>query len=43
MSIKYSKEDNEAVQWCEKKYPKLTEEYNQMLLNNKQFNLFHSS
>ena len=25
--LKFTEEDNKAVEWCEKKYPELTSEY----------------
>ena len=28
----FSKEDNEAVEWCEKTYPSLTEEYKKIMM-----------
>ena len=30
--FKFSKEDNEAVEWCEKNYPKLTDEYKKIMM-----------
>ena len=30
--LEYSKEDNEAVEWCEKTYPKLTTEYKKIMM-----------
>ena len=30
--IKFSKEDNEAVEWCEKNYPELTSEYKKIMM-----------
>ena len=30
--MEFSKEDNEAVEWCEKKYPELTEEYKKIMM-----------
>ena len=30
--INFSKEDNEAVEWCEKTYPKLTTEYKKIMM-----------
>ena len=30
--IKFTKEDNEAVEWCEKTYPKLTTEYKKIMM-----------
>ena len=30
--LKFSKEDNEAVDWCEKTYPKLTIEYKKIMM-----------
>ena len=32
MSIKYSEEDNKAVEWCEKNYPELTQEYKKIMM-----------
>ena len=32
MSIKYSEKDNKAVEWCEKNYPELTQEYNKIMM-----------
>ena len=32
MSIKYSEKDNEAVDWCEKNYPELTNEYKKIMM-----------
>ena len=31
-NLKFSKEDNESVEWCEKTYPKLTEEYKKIMM-----------
>ena len=31
--LKFSKEEEEAVNWCEKSYPKLTEEYKKIMMN----------
>ena len=36
--IKFSKEDNEAVEWCEKNYPEITTEYKEIMM--KQYILF---
>ena len=33
MSIKFSKEDNEAVKWCEDNYPELTKEYKKIMMD----------
>ena len=30
--FKFSKEDNESVEWCEKNYPKLTDEYKKIMM-----------
>ena len=30
--LKFSKEDNEAVEWCEKTYPELTTEYKKIMM-----------
>ena len=30
--LKFSKEDNEAVEWCEKTYPELTAEYKKIMM-----------
>ena len=30
--IKFSEEDNKAVEWCEKNYPKLTDEYKKIMM-----------
>ena len=30
--LNFSKEDNEAVEWCEKTYPKLTTEYKKIMM-----------
>ena len=30
--IKFTKEDNEAVEWCEKSYPELTAEYKKIMM-----------
>ena len=30
--FKFSKEDNEAVEWCEKNYPELTSEYKKIMM-----------
>ena len=32
MSIKYSEKDNKAVEWCEKNYPELTQEYKKIMM-----------
>ena len=32
MSIKYSEEDNKAVEWCEKNYSELTNEYKKIMM-----------
>ena len=34
----YTKEDNEAVEWCEKNYPEITTEYKEIMM--KQYILF---
>ena len=31
--FKFSKEDNQAVEWCEKNYPDLTGEYKKIMMN----------
>ena len=31
--FKFSKEDNKAVEWCEKNYPELTTEYKKIMMN----------
>ena len=31
-NLKFTKEDNEAVEWCEKNYPNLTEEYKKIMM-----------
>ena len=31
-NFKFSKEDNEAVEWCEKSYPELTTEYKKIMM-----------
>ena len=31
--MEFSKEDNEAVEWCEKTYPELTTEYKKIMMN----------
>ena len=33
-NFKFTKEDNESVEWCEKSYPRLTEEYKKIMLAN---------
>ena len=30
--MEFTKEDNEAVEWCEKNYPDLTEEYKKIMM-----------
>ena len=30
--IKFTKEDNEAVEWCEKSYPEMTSEYKKIMM-----------
>ena len=30
--IDFTKEDNEAVEWCEEKYPELTQEYKRIMM-----------
>ena len=30
--MKFSKEDNEAVEWCEKSYPELCDEYKKIMM-----------
>ena len=30
--MEYSKEDNEAVEWCEKSYPELCDEYKKIMM-----------
>ena len=30
--FKFSEEDNQAVEWCEKKYPELTDEYKKIMM-----------
>ena len=32
MSIKYSEEDNKAVEWCEQNYKALTDEYKKIMM-----------
>ena len=32
-NLKYSKEEEESVNWCEKSYPKLTTEYKKIMMN----------
>ena len=32
MNFNFSKEDNEAVEWCEKNYPELTTEYKKFMM-----------
>ena len=31
--LKFSQEDNEAVDWCETSYPELTQEYKKIMMN----------
>ena len=31
-NLKFTKEDNEAVEWCEKNYPNLTEEFKKIMM-----------
>ena len=30
--MEFSKEDNEAVEWCEKNYPEMTQEYKKIMM-----------
>ena len=31
-NLNFSEEDNQAVEWCEKEYPELTEEYKKIMM-----------
>ena len=31
-NLNFSEEDNQAVEWCEKKYPELTQEYKKIMM-----------
>ena len=31
-NLNFSEEDNQAVQWCEKEYPELTQEYKKIMM-----------
>jgi len=33
IDLKFTPEDNKAVEWCEKEYPELTEEYKKIMMN----------
>ena len=32
VNLNFSEEDNQAVEWCEKKYPELTQEYKKIMM-----------
>ena len=31
-NLNFTDEDNQAVEWCEKKYPELTQEYKKIMM-----------